>query len=47
LSSEKAYHEQMSVGEITSSAFEPSNMMAKCDPRHGVFFGPAPMVLQV
>lgn len=37
LSSEKAYHEQMSVGEITSSAFEPSNMMAKCDPRHGKY----------
>ncbi|KAG6542086.1 hypothetical protein Mapa_016503 [Marchantia paleacea] len=35
ISAEKAYHEQLSVGEITNSAFEPSSMMAKCDPRHG------------
>merc|ERR1712117_42651 len=35
ISAEKAYHEQLSVGEITSSAFEPASMMAKCDPRHG------------
>ncbi|XP_073103284.1 tubulin alpha chain-like [Elaeis guineensis] len=27
-------HEQLSVAEITSSAFEPSSMMAKCVPRH-------------
>ena len=35
ISAEKAYHEQLSVAEITNSAFEPSSMMAKCDPRHG------------
>ncbi|KAL5731851.1 hypothetical protein ACHQM5_004541 [Ranunculus cassubicifolius] len=35
ISAEKAYHEQLSVSEITNSAFEPSSMMAKCDPRHG------------
>ncbi|WRX08940.1 Tubulin/FtsZ [Theobroma cacao] len=35
ISAEKAYHEQLSVAEITNSAFEPSLMMAKCDPRHG------------
>jgi tubulin alpha len=33
----KAYHEQLSVNEITTSVFEPSNMMAKCDPRHGKY----------
>ncbi|RWW64094.1 hypothetical protein BHE74_00028689 [Ensete ventricosum] len=28
---------QLSVAEITNSAFEPSSMMAKCDPRHGKY----------
>ncbi|ETO12554.1 hypothetical protein RFI_24821 [Reticulomyxa filosa] len=37
ISAEKAYHEQLNVAEITSSAFEPSSMMAKCDPRHGKY----------
>mmetsp|Transcript_19413 Transcript_19413/g.49172 ORF Transcript_19413/g.49172 Transcript_19413/m.49172 type:complete len:449 (-) Transcript_19413:515-1861(-) len=37
ISSEKAFHEQLSVSEITSSAFEPTSMMAKCDPRHGKY----------
>merc|ERR1712224_316168 len=37
ISSEKAYHEQLSVTEITNSAFEPASMMAKCDPRHGKY----------
>lgn len=37
ISAEKAYHEQLSVGEITSSAFEPASMMCKCDPRHGKY----------
>ncbi|XP_021718441.1 tubulin alpha-1 chain [Chenopodium quinoa] len=37
ISAEKAYHEQLSVAEITTSAFEPSSMMAKCDPRHGKY----------
>ncbi|KAI3866493.1 hypothetical protein MKX03_023184 [Papaver bracteatum] len=35
ISDEKAYHDQLSVVEITNSAFEPSSMMAKCDPRQG------------
>lgn len=35
VSAEKAYHEQMSVAEITSSVFEPSASFAKCDPRSG------------
>ncbi|RWW65460.1 hypothetical protein BHE74_00027236 [Ensete ventricosum] len=37
ISAEKAYHEQLSVAEITNSAFEPSSKMAKCDPRHGKY----------
>ncbi|KAF6167148.1 hypothetical protein GIB67_029786 [Kingdonia uniflora] len=37
ISAEKVYHEQLSVDEITNSAFEPSPMMAKCDPRHGKY----------
>ncbi|XP_024634003.2 tubulin alpha chain, partial [Medicago truncatula] len=37
ISAEKAYHEQLSVAEITNSAFEPSSMMVKCDPRHGKY----------
>merc|ERR1712038_1615421 len=37
ISAEKAYHEQLSVAEITNSSFEPAAMMAKCDPRHGKY----------
>merc|ERR1711957_175197 len=37
ISAEKAYHEQLSVAEITNSGFEPASMMAKCDPRHGKY----------
>merc|ERR1711916_151189 len=37
ISAEKAYHEQLSVTEITNAVFEPSNMLTKCDPRHGKF----------
>merc|ERR1711943_171591 len=37
ISAEKAYHEQLSVAEITNSAFEPASMMAKCGPRHGKY----------
>mmetsp|Transcript_5591 Transcript_5591/g.9168 ORF Transcript_5591/g.9168 Transcript_5591/m.9168 type:complete len:452 (+) Transcript_5591:39-1394(+) len=37
ISAEKAYHEQLSVHEITNSVFEPSNMLTKCDPRHGKY----------
>lgn len=33
ISAEKAYHEQLSVAEITNSAFEPASMMAKYVPR--------------
>jgi tubulin alpha len=33
----KAGHESFSVAEITNAAFEPANMMAKCDPRKGKY----------
>jgi len=37
ISAERAYHEQLSVPELTNAVFEPNNMMAKCDPRHGKY----------
>jgi|Transcript_8497 tubulin alpha len=37
ISVEKAYHEKLSVSELTNAVFEPQNMMAKCDPRHGKY----------
>ncbi|XP_051464384.1 tubulin alpha-4 chain-like [Apus apus] len=35
--SDKMYHEQLSVAEITNACFEPNNQMVKCDPRHGKY----------
>ncbi|KAL4560749.1 hypothetical protein LXL04_032903 [Taraxacum kok-saghyz] len=37
ISAVRAHHEQNTVAEITTAVFEPSNMMAKCDPRHGKY----------
>lgn len=37
ISVDKAYHEGMSVSEITSECFEPANQMVKCDPREGKY----------
>jgi tubulin alpha len=37
ISAEKAHYEQLSAAEISNSLFEPCNMMAKCDPRHGKY----------
>ena len=37
ISAEKAYHEQLTVGEITNSCFETSNQMVKCNPMDGKY----------
>jgi len=37
ISAEKAFHESLNVGELTTTVFEPASMMAKCDPRHGKY----------
>ena len=34
ISAEKAYHEQLSIAEITNSDFEPVSMINKCVQRH-------------
>jgi len=37
ISTEKSYHEQLTVAEVTNACFEPANQMVKCDPRHGKY----------
>eukprot|EP00494_Astrolonche_serrata_P006779 UN06804 len=37
VSASKAKHETLSVSDLTTAGFEPCNMMAKCDPRHGKY----------
>ncbi|ETN70156.1 Tubulin/FtsZ family, GTPase domain protein [Necator americanus] len=37
ISAEKAYHEQLTVSEITNACFESGSQMVKCDPRNGKY----------
>jgi len=37
IGAKKAYHESLSVADITNSAFKAESMMVKCDPRHGLY----------
>ncbi|KAI1713643.1 tubulin/FtsZ family, GTPase domain-containing protein [Ditylenchus destructor] len=37
ISSDKAYHEPLSVSDITSMCFDKDNQMVKCDPRKGKY----------
>ena len=37
ISAEKAYHEQLSVAEVTNAVFEPASQLYKVDPRHGKY----------
>jgi tubulin alpha len=37
ISAEKAYHEQLSVAEVTNTLFEPANMMVTWDRRQGKY----------
>jgi len=37
MAADKGGYDQLSVNEITNAVFEPQNMLAKCDPRHGKY----------
>ncbi len=37
MSNDRAYHERMTVEELTRDCFEPENQMVKCDPRNGKY----------
>ena len=37
MSASKAYHERISVDEITKACFEPNCQMVRCDPRNGKY----------
>jgi len=36
-SQEAAYHEAHTIGELTNALFEPTNILAKCEPRRGKY----------
>uniref|UniRef100_A0A915L637 Tubulin/FtsZ 2-layer sandwich domain-containing protein n=1 Tax=Romanomermis culicivorax TaxID=13658 RepID=A0A915L637_ROMCU len=36
-SSDRAYHEQLSIMDLTSACFNPEHQMVKCDPRRGKY----------
>jgi len=37
ISKKKIGHERLSINELTTSAFNPNSMMAKCNPQHGKY----------
>lgn len=37
IGADQSFHDSFNVVQLTQSAFEPANMMAKCDPRHGKY----------
>ena len=37
VSADKAFHEALSVGELTNACFEPGGQLVKCDPRTGKY----------
>ncbi|CAL4069605.1 unnamed protein product [Meganyctiphanes norvegica] len=37
ISADKAYHEQLSVPEITTACFNPGNQLVKCNPKNGKY----------
>ena len=44
ISADKAYHEKMTVPEITEACFEPTYQMVKCDPQKGRFELPSRLI---